>query len=105
MMTIHAAILAAYEKYLVSEERCRSTIEKYMRNVAGFAEWLGNAELTKEKTALWKAYLSSSGLTPETVNGRLAALISGTAGLPRPIPEGTEEDVSRPVKRTDAGGI
>lgn len=63
-----------YERYLHGEERSSGTIEKYLRDTAAFARWLDGREVTKERTAEWKAYLLEQGYAPVTINAMLSAL-------------------------------
>lgn len=56
------------------EELASGTIEKYLRDIRGFASWLGSDPLGKETVAGWKAHLLSLGLCPETINSKLSAL-------------------------------
>lgn len=63
-----------YERYLYGEERSSGTIEKYLRDTAAFARWLDGREVTKERTAEWKAYLLEQGYAPVTINAMLSAL-------------------------------
>ena len=74
-MTITKETLEAFRARLQAEEREKSTVEKYLRDVRGFALWLGNRELTKETAAAWKAHLAEH-YAPATVNAALAALNS-----------------------------
>ena len=67
--------LKKFENYLKNEERSESTIEKYMRDVRFFAEFAGDAEITKElilgyKSKLREIYAVSSA------NSMIAALNS-----------------------------
>ena len=64
----------AFQEYLRDEEREQSTIEKYLRDVREFAMWLAGGEVTKERVAAWKEYLTAQNLRPETINGKLSAL-------------------------------
>ena len=66
--------LQQYGDYLRAEERGRATVEKYVRDLAAFFAWQGDTELTKERTAQWKAHLSESGYAPGSVNTMLSAL-------------------------------
>ena len=71
---IGAGQLAAFRRWLLEEEREPATIEKYLREVRGFAAWLEGAPVTKEGATAWKARLTASGFQPGTVNGKLSAL-------------------------------
>ncbi len=63
-----------YKKYLWKEERSCGTVEKYIRDISGFAYWLKGRAVTKEITAEWKAHLVNNGYAPVTVNAMLSAL-------------------------------
>lgn len=68
------AQLAAYAAHLREEEHSRGTIEKYLRDVRTFAQWLGARELTRETAVEWKEHLLAAGYAPVTVNAMLSAL-------------------------------
>ena len=72
-MTIKSEMIQKYAASLTDEERCAGTIEKYLRDVRGFVVWLGERELTKVQTTLWKEYLLESH-KPVTVNSMISAL-------------------------------
>lgn len=63
-----------YEKYLISEERSRGTVSKYMRDVKKFADWLNGVRVTKERAIEWKKYLYENGYAPITINSMLASV-------------------------------
>lgn len=65
-----------FRAWLLREERAPATVEKYLHDLRAFAAWLGGAPVHKESVAAWKTALVSQGLTPSTVNGKLAALHS-----------------------------
>ena len=56
------------------EEKSAATVEKYLRDVRAFARWLEGREITKERTAAWKAHLVERGYAPASVNAMLSAL-------------------------------
>ena len=68
--------LAAYAQHLRTEERSAGTIEKYMRDAASFARWLGGDEVTRQRTAAWKEHLLSREYAPRSINTMLSALNS-----------------------------
>ena len=76
--------LMAFIRYLTLEEKSPGTIEKYRRDTAAFAAWLGNRSLSKETAEGWKAALMESGLTPATINAKLAAVNKCFTFLDRP---------------------
>ena len=73
--------IQAYANNLRLEEKSAATIEKYLRDIRGFARWLGGREITKEQTAAWKAYLVEQGYAPASINAMLSALNSLLAYL------------------------
>ena len=68
--------LIFFEYCLRLQERERSTIEKYLRDVRSFAHWIADQAVTKEVVSSWKEHLCGWGYKPETVNGKLSALNS-----------------------------
>ena len=66
--------ISAYEHHLRLEEKSAATIEKYLRDIWAFARWLDGQEITKERTAEWKAHLAERGYAPTSVNAMLSAL-------------------------------
>ena len=52
--TISASRLSDFEQFLHAEERSPGTIAKYLRDVRGFADWLGDRPLEKASAAGWK---------------------------------------------------
>lgn len=73
-MNITQAQIQEYANYLKREERAKGTIEKYVRDVSRFAEWIGNRVITKEVVTEWKNYLLELKYCPSTVNSMLASL-------------------------------
>ena len=69
-----AADVRRFEQYLLEEECCQSTIEKYLRDVRAFAVWLDSQSVTKESVRSWKEYLVQKGYAPATINSMLSAL-------------------------------
>ena len=66
--------ITAFGNYLRTEERERSTIEKYLRNIRAFAAWLGDTPITKSAVIAWKERLTAERYAPTTVNAALASL-------------------------------
>ena len=76
-MTTHQiteTALAAFAGALRREERSQGTIDKYLRDVRAFSAWLGGETVTKERASAWKAALLADGLSPATVNAKIAAV-------------------------------
>lgn len=72
--TITPTCLRQFCDWLREGERSAGTIEKYLRDVRAFADWLGARALCKETVALWKEHLCAAGLAPATINSMLAAV-------------------------------
>ena len=66
--------IQAFIPYLRQEERAEGTLEKYVRDLSAFAQWLENAPVTKEAATAWKKHLLQTGYAPCTINSMLAAL-------------------------------
>ena len=64
-----------YGKQLKEGEKSENTIEKYIRDITAFAEWLGNGELDKEVVLEYKKYLTEH-YAPASVNSALSSLNS-----------------------------
>ena len=71
---IRAAQLTAFRCRLWEEERGPATIEKYLRDVSGFAAWIGREMVTKKIVTRWKEQLAASGCQAVTVNGKISAV-------------------------------
>jgi len=67
-------MIGKFEVKLNEEERCHSTVEKYLRELRQFQWWIGERPVTKEEVLHWKSELVERGYQPSTVNGKLAAL-------------------------------
>lgn len=65
--------LSAFNQYLISEEKSAATVEKYLRDVRSFAEFLADREVSKEETIAYKEYLTQQ-YAPSSVNSMLVAL-------------------------------
>ena len=66
--------LILFEDCLRMQERERSTIEKYLRDVRFFMRWATGRTMTKEAVSSWKEQLHKLGYKPETINSKLSAL-------------------------------
>lgn len=64
------------ESYLRNEERGNATVEKYLREVRFFSNWLSGRMIARESVIEWKEYLQKEGYVPATVNAKLSALNS-----------------------------
>lgn len=62
-----------FELYLYEEERSDNTIEKYMRDIRFFREWLGGRNIDKSTVLEYKKELCES-YAPRSVNSMLSSL-------------------------------
>ena len=82
--TITKTQMQAFRDQLCWEEKSPGTMEKYCRDVAAFAAWLGERAPTKDAAGPWKAALLAGGQAPATINAKLAALNRFFSFLGRP---------------------
>ena len=66
--------ITTYRRYLYTEERSSGTIQKYLRDIRAFTQWLGDRIITKECLHEWKEYLQEKRYAPVTINSMLAPL-------------------------------
>ena len=64
----------SFKKYLREEEKSANTIEKYLRDVRAFAEYLCGAEVTKEAVIAYKSKLLAESYAVRSINSMLASL-------------------------------
>ncbi len=67
--------LEKYKRYLLEEEKAFATIEKYMRDITAFKEWLKNRELDKEAVLEYKEHLKDLYM-PASANSVLSSINS-----------------------------
>ena len=48
-----------FRAYLNAEDRSAGTVEKYLRDVQAFSDWMEKEEVTHERAAAWRENLSS----------------------------------------------
>jgi len=60
---------------LIEEEKAAATVEKYIRDINVFADWLGEKELDKETVLIYKENLTQN-YAPASVNSVLSSLNS-----------------------------
>lgn len=66
--------LVEFERKLREEEYGAATVEKYMRELRFFQEWISGRAVSKETAGQFKAYLQNESFAPATVNAKLSAL-------------------------------
>ena len=75
MTEITKEILEKYKRCLIEEEKAFATIEKYIRDITVFTEWLGERQLDKTIVLEYKEHLKSL-YAPASVNSVLSSLNS-----------------------------
>ncbi len=70
---ITTSIIAAYKEYLISEERSPVTVEKYIRDVAAFAEYAQMTEITKDTVLAYKKQIMQN-YAASSVNSMLSSI-------------------------------
>lgn len=73
MRIITKEIIKQFEMYLYEEEKSDNTIEKYMRDIRFFAEWLNGSGFDKSTVVEYKRELISK-YAPASVNSMLSSL-------------------------------
>lgn len=75
MKVITQTIISDYKNYLINEEKSSVTIEKYVRDILAFYDWIQDKELTKIAVLEYKAKLIEN-YAPASVNSILSSLNS-----------------------------
>lgn len=65
--------ITAFKKHLWEEEKQPATVEKYLRDIRAFCEFIGLTDVTKELVIAYKSELSQK-FKPAGVNSRLVAI-------------------------------
>ena len=73
MKNITNEIVKEFELYLYEEEKSDNTIEKYMRDIRFFREWLGGKGIDKSVVLAYKKELCER-YAPKSVNSILSSL-------------------------------
>lgn len=68
-------IISSFEKHLSEQEKCPSTIEKYIRDVRAFSAYAGKKTIAKETVILYKKHLQKD-YAVRSVNSMLASVNS-----------------------------
>lgn len=69
-------MIEEFKVHLMDEERSTATIEKYMRDIRRFAEFIGDNELTKELVVVYKKNLIEKMYAACSINSMLSAINS-----------------------------
>ena len=75
MKKITKELIKNFRRYLIEEEKAAATVEKYIRDINVFADWLGEKELDKETVLIYKEKLIKN-YAPASVNSVLSSLNS-----------------------------
>ena len=75
MKKITKELIKKFRRYLIEEEKAAATVEKYIRDINVFADWLGEKELDKETVLTYKENLIKN-YAPASVNSVLSSLNS-----------------------------
>lgn len=73
MKKITEKTISEFKQYLIDEEKSKSTIEKYVRDVEAFYLWLGAFSLCKARVLQYKQYLIKK-YAPASVNSIISSL-------------------------------
>ncbi len=73
MMRITERTVESFSQYLYEEEKSKNTIDKYMRDIRFFREWLGSRHLDKSLVLEYKQFLMTR-YAPASVNSMLSSL-------------------------------
>lgn len=63
-----------FSAHLRKAEYAAGSIEKYLRDLEAFQNWLAGRPVTQEEVSAWKERLRHEGCRAETVNAKLSAL-------------------------------
>ena len=55
MKKITKELIKKFRRYLIEEEKAAATVEKYIRDINVFADWLGDKELDKETVLTYRS--------------------------------------------------
>lgn len=75
MKKITQKMVANFKKFLIDEEKSLATLEKYMRDINAFREWLGTRIVEKVIVLEYKAYLVEN-YAPASANSMLSSINS-----------------------------
>ena len=73
MNEITKRTIQTYKNYLIEEEKCSVTIEKYIRDITAFVNWTDGKEITKALVLEYKSMLTQQ-YAPASVNSVLSSL-------------------------------
>ena len=68
-------LIEEYKNFLINEEKAPNTLDKYLRDVEAFFEWLSERKIDKMMVLSYKEYLTKK-FAPSSVNSVLSSLNS-----------------------------
>ncbi|MBR2877899.1 MAG: tyrosine-type recombinase/integrase [Clostridia bacterium] len=68
-------LVEKFKDFLINEEKASATLEKYMRDIKAFRQWIAGSELDKRRVLEYKEHLISK-FAPASVNSVLSSLNS-----------------------------
>ena len=71
---ITGKIIQQFKNNLRMEEKSQNTIEKYIRDVKAFSEYVGSKEISKELAIAYKQHLQDNGYAARSINSVIASL-------------------------------
>ena len=75
MKNITQKLIEKFKMFLISEEKSEATVEKYIRDICTFSEWIYGRNVDKTTVLEYKAYLVEN-YKPASVNSVLSSLNS-----------------------------
>ena len=72
--TIQPEDLRRFSCHLRELEYAPGSMEKYLRDLSAFEQWLAGSPVTQESLVAWKEQLRARGCCPATINAKLSAL-------------------------------
>ena len=75
MKKITKQLIGKFKVYLINEDKSSATLEKYLRDVSAFMEWLADSILDKSAVLQYKEYLIEN-YAPASVNSIISSLNS-----------------------------
>lgn len=76
MRKITNNLINKFKEYLVSEEKSTATLEKYIRDITAFLQWLSGSELDKTAVLGYKEHLINADYAPASINSMLSSINS-----------------------------
>ena len=73
MKIITSGLITKFKNYLINEEKSKHTIEKYIKDISVFAQWLSECEISKVKVLEYKEKIINE-YAPKSVNAMLSSI-------------------------------